>query len=66
MPHASISIKQSRADQGDLRGHREHASVLPDLLPTLGSNHDGRLNAVDLEAYGIASNMAVVPFEIHH
>ena len=36
MPHASISIKQSRADQGDLRRHREHASVLPDLLPTLG------------------------------
>jgi hypothetical protein len=28
------------------------------------SNHDGRINAVDLKAYGIASNIAVVPFEI--
>jgi hypothetical protein len=28
------------------------------------SNHDGRINAIDLEAYGVASNIAVVPFEI--
>jgi hypothetical protein len=28
------------------------------------SNRDGRINSVDLEAYGIASNIAVVPFEI--
>ena len=31
----------------------------------LDSNRDGRINAVDLEAYGVASNIAVVPFEIH-
>jgi len=36
MPHASISIRQSRPDQGDLRRQGEHASVLPDLLQTLG------------------------------
>jgi phage replication-related protein YjqB (UPF0714/DUF867 family) len=36
MPQASISIKRSRADQGDLRRQGEHASVLPDLLQTLG------------------------------
>jgi hypothetical protein len=28
------------------------------------SNHDGRINAVDLNAYRVASNIAVVPFEI--
>jgi hypothetical protein len=26
---------------------------------------DGRINAVDLEAYEVASNIAVAPFEIH-
>ena len=36
MPDASISIKQSRAEQGDLRRQAEHASALPDLLQTLG------------------------------
>jgi phage replication-related protein YjqB (UPF0714/DUF867 family) len=36
MPQASISIKSSRRDQGDLRTHREHASGRPDLLQTLG------------------------------
>jgi phage replication-related protein YjqB (UPF0714/DUF867 family) len=36
MPRASISIKVSRPDQGDLRRHREHASGLPDFLRTLG------------------------------
>jgi phage replication-related protein YjqB (UPF0714/DUF867 family) len=36
MPHASISIRRSRADQDDLRRHGEHASVLPDLLQILG------------------------------
>ena len=33
-------------------------AVVPD------SNRDGRINAIDLEAYGIASNIAVVPFRI--
>jgi len=33
-------------------------AVVPD------SNHDGRINAIDLKAYGIASNIAVVPFRI--
>ena len=38
--------------------YNDAPAVVPD------SNHDGRINAVDLEAYGIASNIAVVPFEI--
>jgi hypothetical protein len=28
------------------------------------ANHDGRINALDLEAYGVASNIVAVPFEI--
>jgi hypothetical protein len=28
------------------------------------ANHDGRINAVDLKAFGIASNIVAVPFEI--
>ena len=38
--------------------YNDAPAVVPD------SNHDGRINAVDLEAYGVASNIAVVPFEI--
>jgi len=34
----------------------------PAIVPD--SNHDGRINAVDLRAYGIASNIVTVPFEI--
>jgi hypothetical protein len=29
------------------------------------ANDDGRINAVDLKAYGLASNIVIVPFEIH-
>ena len=39
--------------------YNDAPAVVPD------SNHDGRINAADLEAYGVASNIAVVPFEIH-
>jgi hypothetical protein len=39
--------------------YNDAPAVIPD------SNHDGRINAVDLKAYGVASNIAVVPFEIH-
>ena len=39
--------------------YNDAPSVVPD------ANHDGRINAVDLKAYGVASNIAVVPFEIH-
>ena len=39
--------------------YNDAPTVLPD------SNHDGRINAIDLEAYGVASNIAVVPFQIH-
>jgi hypothetical protein len=39
--------------------YNDAPAVIPD------SNHDGRINAIDLKAYGIASNVAVVPFEIH-
>ena len=38
--------------------YNDAPAVVPD------SNRDGRINAVDLEAYGVASNIAVVPFEI--
>jgi phage replication-related protein YjqB (UPF0714/DUF867 family) len=36
MSRASILVRSSRADQGDLRRHREHASAMPDLLQTIG------------------------------
>jgi len=36
MTRAEISIRQSRPDQADLRGHREHASVRPDFAAALG------------------------------
>jgi len=38
--------------------YNDAPAVVPD------SNRDGRINAVDLKAYGVASNIAVVPFEI--
>ena len=38
--------------------YNDAPAVVPD------SNHDGRINTVDLKAYGVASNIAVVPFEI--
>ena len=38
--------------------YNDAPAVVPD------SNRDGRINAVDLAAYGVASNIAVVPFEI--
>ena len=38
--------------------YNDAPTVVPD------SNHDGRITSVDLEAYGVASNIAVVPFEI--
>src|SRR6059058_2237141 len=38
--------------------YNDAPAVVPD------SNHDGRINATDLEAYGVASNIAVLPFEI--
>jgi len=38
--------------------YNDAPAVVPD------SNHDGHINATDLEAYGVASNIAVVPFDI--
>lgn len=38
--------------------YNDAPAVVPD------ANHDGRITAVDLQAYGVASNIAVVPFEI--
>jgi len=38
--------------------YNDAPAVVPD------SNHDGRITASDLQAYGIASNIAVVPFQI--
>jgi hypothetical protein len=44
------------------KNHDDIYNDAPGVVPD--ANHDGRINAVDLEAYGIASNIAVVPFEI--
>jgi hypothetical protein len=38
--------------------YNDAPAVIPD------ANRDGRINAVDLKAYGVPSNIAVVPFEI--
>jgi len=38
--------------------YNDAPAVVPD------ANHDGRINAVDLKAFGIASNIAIVPFQI--
>ena len=38
--------------------YNDAPAVVPD------SNHDGRINAIDLKAYGIASNIAAVSFQI--
>ena len=39
--------------------YNDAPAVVPD------SNGDGRINGIDLKAYGIASNIVAVPFEIH-
>jgi hypothetical protein len=46
------------ADKNNDGSYNDALAVVPD------ANHDGHINAVDLEAYGVASNIAVVPFEI--
>ena len=38
--------------------YNDAPAVVPD------ANRDGRINNLDLNAYGVASNIAVVPFEI--
>ena len=38
--------------------YNDAPAVVPD------ANRDGRINAVDLKAFGVASNIAVVPFQI--
>jgi hypothetical protein len=38
--------------------YNDAPAVVPD------ANRDGRINAIDLTAYGVASNIAVVPFTI--
>jgi hypothetical protein len=48
------------ADKNNDGIYNDAPAVVPD------SNHDGRINAVDLKAYGVASNIAVVPFEIRN
>ena len=46
------------ADRNKDGVYNDAPAVVPD------SNHDGRINAVDLTSYGIASNIVVVPFQI--
>ena len=55
--HAVLRVAVA-ADRNKDGIYNDAPAVVPD------SNHDGRINAVDLEAYGVASNIAVVPFEI--
>jgi len=38
--------------------YNDAPAVVPD------ANHDGRINAADLKAYGVASNIVTVPFQI--
>ena len=38
--------------------YNDAPAVVPD------ANHDGRINAVDLKSFGVASNIVVVPFQI--
>jgi hypothetical protein len=38
--------------------YNDAPAVVPD------ANHDGRINATDLNAYGVASNIVAVPFRI--
>jgi len=38
--------------------YNDAPAVVPD------ANHDGRINAVDLRAYGVASNIETIPFQI--
>ena len=38
--------------------YNDAPAVVPD------ANHDGRINAVDLKAYGVASNIEAIPFQI--
>jgi hypothetical protein len=45
--------------------HKTKNGIYNDALAVVAdANHDGRINAVDVKAYGVASNIAVVPFEI--
>src|SRR5262249_32126698 len=44
------------------RNHDGISNDAPAVVPD--SNHDGRVNATDLRAFGIASNIVAVPFEI--
>jgi hypothetical protein len=46
------------ADKNNDGMYNDAPAIVPD------ANHDGRINAVDLKAYGIASNIVNVPFEI--
>ena len=46
------------ADRNKDRIYNDAPAVIPD------ANRDGRINAVDLKAYGVASNIVAVPFEI--
>jgi hypothetical protein len=46
------------ADKNQDGIYNDAPAVVPD------ANRDGRINAVDLKAYGVASNIATVPFEI--
>ena len=46
------------ADRNEDGIYNDAPAVVPD------ANHDGRINAADLKAYGVASNIVAVPFRI--
>ena len=47
------------ADRNEDGIYNDAPAVVPD------ANRDGRINALDLKAYGVASKIVAVPFEIH-
>jgi hypothetical protein len=48
----------SPADRNKDGIYNDAPAVVPD------ANHDGRINAIDLNAYGVASDIVAVPFRI--
>jgi len=46
------------ADKNNDGIYNDAPAVVPD------ANRDGRINAIDLKAYGVASNIVAVPFQI--
>ena len=55
-PIGAAGRRCRRQEQG--RVYNDAPAIVPD------ANHDGRINAIDLKAYGVASSIVTVPFQI--